>query len=413
MTLRLPTCAALALSVFLPPATLAAPAAALTGLARIPADTFAEGPPSGAGSGEPISANDRSGPFDGQPVQGFSSVQPGAAPGTFRFLSDNGFGARDNSADYLLRIYDVAPGFDEDDATARVVSHLGLSDPHGHVPFPIVNERTKSRLLTGADFDTESLVVARDGTLWIGDEFGPYILHFGADGRLLAPPVPTPDLDGARLDRSRIVTSPDYPAIAAGDPGISSSHGFEGMAASPDGRWLYAMLEGTVYGDLRGLLRLYRFDADAGRFDRFVGFYELDDAAHAIGDIATVNDRELLVIERDGKQGYEARFKKIFLVDLSRVDGRQAFHKTLLADLLDIHDPADLDDDGQTTFRFPFFTIENLLLLDERTLLVANDNNYPFSKGRGPDIDDTEIIRIELAEPLDYSGASTNEVASE
>lgn len=49
----------------------------LAGFASLPADTFSEGPPAGGddGSGNPISANGRTGPFPGQPVQGFSGVQ--------------------------------------------------------------------------------------------------------------------------------------------------------------------------------------------------------------------------------------------------------------------------------------------------------------------------------------------------
>ncbi|MEL6492684.1 MAG: hypothetical protein AAFQ95_22265 [Cyanobacteria bacterium J06621_3] len=48
-------------------------------------------------------------------------------------------------------------------------------------------------------------------------------------------------------------------------------------------------------------------------------------------------------------------------------------------------------------------TIEDVLVLDEKTILVANDNNYPFSIGRdfsGEAIDNNEIIQIQLAEPL-------------
>ena len=58
-----------------------------------------------------------------------------------------------------------------------------------------------------------------------------------------------------------------------------------------------------------------------------------------------------------------------------------------MADLLDIDDPNDLNIDGSTQFSFPFVTIEDVLILNENTILVANDNNYPFSVGRGPDID--------------------------
>jgi glycerophosphoryl diester phosphodiesterase len=48
----------------------------------------------------------------------------------------------------------------------------------------------------------------------------------------------------------------------------------------------------------------------------------------------------------------------------------------------------------------PFQTIEDVLVLDSKTILVANDNNYPFSIGRPPNIDNNEIVVIELDQPL-------------
>ncbi len=55
----------------------------LTGFASLPADTFAEGSPAGAD----ISANGRTGPFPGQPVQGFSGVQFAPNNGGFLLVS--------------------------------------------------------------------------------------------------------------------------------------------------------------------------------------------------------------------------------------------------------------------------------------------------------------------------------------
>jgi glycerophosphoryl diester phosphodiesterase len=174
-----------------------APDVILENFASFPADTFAEGPPAGGddGNGQPIAANGRTGPFESQPVQGFSGVQ--FAPnsnGSYWFLSDNGFGAKVNSSDYLLRIYQVAPSFDETaPATAQIEGFVQLSDPNNLIPFEIQNEGTSDRLLTGSDFDPESFVIADDGTIWVGEEFGPYLLHFSAEGELLQAPIPTPN----------------------------------------------------------------------------------------------------------------------------------------------------------------------------------------------------------------------------
>lgn len=172
----------------------------LAGFAFLPADTFAEGIPAGGddGEGNPIDANGRTGPFDGQPVQGFSGVQ--FAPdntGALWFLSDNGFGEQGNSADYLLRIYQADANFtgvENGDGTIEIENFIQLSDPNNLIDFDLVNEGSEDRLLTGADFDPESLVIDDRGDIWVGEEFGPYLLHFNSDGELLEAPIATPNV---------------------------------------------------------------------------------------------------------------------------------------------------------------------------------------------------------------------------
>ncbi|PZD71857.1 Glycerophosphodiester phosphodiesterase, periplasmic [Acaryochloris thomasi RCC1774] len=764
-----------------------APSSELVGFASLPADTFAEGPPAGNddGEGNPIDANGRTGPFEGQPVQGFSGVQFADRDGSFWFLSDNGFGAQENSADYLLRLYRADPSFvgsEGGDGSVEIEDFIQLSDPNGLIPFDIQNGDTTERLLTGADFDIESFVIGSNGDIYVGDEFGPYLLHFGANGTLLDAPIPTPnpvelntlnsqdpivighrgasgvlpehtleayrvaiaqgadfiepdlvstkdgvliarhepilddttnvaevfgsermstkfldgvettayfaedftlaeikqlravqsrnfrsqdfndafeiptfqevielvqeveaetgravgiypetkhptffDLQGLSLEEKLIdtlqetgftdpnrifiqsfefqnlielqamldaedlgdiplvqlygnatdganpdetfsvpfdirfnvqqrnnlveiygqefldaaenplsedtlysdldnpeflqvisqryaegagpwknnfllrdaletpvdadgdgvaeitsqltgevtsfvddahdaglqvhpytlrneerfltlnadgtsqtpeeeiqqlieigvdgfftdfpntgdlvrdqlvadqVRSPQNPDVQSGDAvaNINGSRGFEGLAISPDRQTLYPLLEGTVEGDPEGSLRIYDFDVASSEYQGVLGRYQLDDPSHAIGDFTAINASEYLVIERDGNQGEEAAFKKIFKVNLSDIDEEGFVRKEELVDLLDIQDPNDLNGDGETTFDFPFVTIEDVLVLDEDTLLVANDNNYPFSVGRGPDIDNNEIIQIKLEQPLD------------
>jgi glycerophosphoryl diester phosphodiesterase len=771
------------------------PIVELVGFASQPADTFASGP----SSGNLIDTENRPTPFANQPVQGFSGVQF-ANDGNYWFLSDNGFGSKSNSADFLLRIYQINPNFKtatEGTGETEWTDFIQLSDPNNLVPFDIVNESTSDRLLTGADFDLESLVIADDDTIWIGDEFGPYLLHFDANGVLLDAPIPTPNitnlntLDGQdpliighrgasgelpehtleaykraieqgadfiepdlvstkdgvliarhepilaqvelengaiKLDeqgkpivtsattniadkaefadrvkvkmldgnlvggwfaddftleeiktlgarqirsfrpqefndlyeiptldevidlvqqvetetgkkigiypetkhptyfddlglsleeplvetlleqgftdpnrifiqsfevanlldlknnllagtalentplvqlydefqvqpydivanfsdpnfdptavygtnvitaqtnygdlinqdeddsqnllsdfvadyasgigpwkRTIVLTEPldtpvdgngdgvaeiteqltgevlpviedahaaglqvhpytfrneerflvlkpdgtpqtaeeeyqqfiqlgvdgfftDFPAtgdkvrdqitedfvrslsnpdVLAGNvvANLSNSRGFEGMAYSPDRQTLYPLLEGAVLGDPANALRIYEFDVATQTFaDDLVGYYGLENASHAIGDFTPINDTEFLVIERDNEQGANAQFKKIFKIDISQTDENGYVEKEELVNLLNIADPGDLNGDGSQLFTFPFQTIENLIVLDETTLLVANDNNYPFSIGRGTDIDNTEFITLKLSEPLD------------
>ena len=69
--------------------------------------TFAPGPPSGTLLG-PAPINGVPVPFEGQPVQGFSATLP-AGHGRLWVMTDNGYGAIENSADFNLRVYLIKP----------------------------------------------------------------------------------------------------------------------------------------------------------------------------------------------------------------------------------------------------------------------------------------------------------------
>lgn len=217
---------ALTAVVLVPAAVGAAPADeppdVLVGRAVAPARTITDGPPSGLHLGEgPI--NGQEVPFEGQPFQGVSAVIPvledGRSTGRYWAMSDNGFGAIQNSADYHLRVYEVRPdwryaweGTSGGRGAVEVLGWFELSDPDGHVAWPITNELSPERVLTGADFDIESVRQAPDGTFWFGDEFGPFLLHTDESGRLLEPPVPLPDLTSEGAEPGDELRSPQNPA---------------------------------------------------------------------------------------------------------------------------------------------------------------------------------------------------------
>ncbi|MEU4411130.1 esterase-like activity of phytase family protein [Streptosporangium sp. NPDC023963] len=353
--------------------------ATLTGFASLPALTFVPGSePSGSQLGT-APVNGVTPPFAGQPVQGFSGIVR-RHDGTFDVLSDNGFGAKDNSADFLLRVHRVKPDFRREKVS--VLGGFNLSDPDRHVTWPLTRP---DRKLTGADFDVESIVRTLDGTYWIGDEFGPFLLHFSSSGRLLEAPVPLPG-----------VKAPENPSLNGEQPNLGRSKGFEGMARSVDGRKLYPLLEGTVTGDAAGTLRMNEFDLRRRAYTGKRWTYRLESPDNAIGDMIAVDRHRFLVIERDNLQGDAARTKRIYMVDTRHADLR----KTLVADLLDLANPRGLGGFGET-FRFPFQTIEDVVILDDRTLGVLDDNNFPSSAGRTPGKpDNNEFITVRLSRPL-------------
>jgi glycerophosphoryl diester phosphodiesterase len=368
--------------------------------ATLSADYIAEGPPSGAAV---TPANGRTGPFPGQVIPGFSGVIDNG-DGTLWGLPDNGFGAKDNSADFLLRLYLIEPDWETADGGSGdidVLDHISLRDPDHHLPFAIVNEETDERLLTGADFDIESVVQARDGSLWIGDEFGPFLLHVDADGVVLEAPVPF--VDGK---------SPQNPTLAEGEaPTVNRSRGFEAMAASRSGRFLYPIVEGQLANDDQPRRRwIYQFDTRKGAYTGKRWAYETDSDANVIGDAVMIGSQRMLVIERDDFDGAKAVTKKVFEIRLDRKDARGYVRKKLAADLLYIDNPAGIPADGGdafgvgSPFSFPMQSVETVVMMRDGRLLIANDNNYPGNAARAPGTpDDTELIVISPVREFDAS----------
>ncbi|MCU0842130.1 MAG: esterase-like activity of phytase family protein [Thiobacillaceae bacterium] len=438
-----PLTLALALAVGLS-ATAAGAANTLVGFASLHANTFADGPTSGqfAGAGafgNPLPLVDK------QPVQGFSAVLDGPVPGTFYVMQDNGFGAKANSADTLLRMFAVRPDFRTasggggtvspvDFATGAALpgfnasSYIQLRDPDQKLGFPIVASMAhypnggnnipvdaaiqNGRLLTGYDLDIESVRKDKDGNLWFGDEFGPFLVKTDATGKVLQREIPTPNTRG--FGSNPLVQSPQNPYLGGGAYNLNGSGGFEGMALNKSGTALYTLLEKRINDDPNAQrLIINEFDLASGAYTGNSHAYRMESASHAIGDFTAISDTQFLVIERDGRQGdptmpeytNPAQFKKIFKVDLSRTDAEGFAEKTEVVDLMNIADPDDLNGDGKTTFNFPFVTIEDVLVVDPSTLLVINDNNYPGSSGRAFGVsDNNEFILISLAQPVPEPG---------
>ncbi|MDR6875544.1 esterase-like activity of phytase family protein [Microbacterium barkeri] len=368
----------------------------LVARATLSADHLEEGPPSGALA---TPANGRTGPWEGQVIPGFSAMIDNG-DGTFWAQPDNGFGSKANSADFLLRSYLVRPDWETAEGGSgetAVERFISYNDRDNLLDFPIVNEGTEERLLTGADFDIESVVRAKDGTFWVGEEFGPFLLHFDAEGTLLEKPYA---LEGAK--------SPQNPYLSAGEtPRVRSSRGFEALAISTNGHYLYPVVEGAYADDADQRRReILEFDIRAGAYTGRTWSYQADQEANVIGDAFAVRGGDLLLVERDDFEGEQAVTKRVYRVALDSVDDDGYVEKTLALDALRIANPSGIGaGDGYGTgevFSLPVQSFETVVQLRGGDLLIGNDNNYPGNDARVPGTpDDTEfaVVSFEKTRP--------------
>lgn len=388
-----------------------------------------------------------------QPIPGWSGLLANS-DGTYLAMPDNGYGSKANSGDYLLGYYTISPSFKTaGDGTTNpgLVTNnafVAFNDANGflndgkgvdlQITADFTNYQTMNgaalvdsgiavdstiaskRLLTGFDFDIESVARGSNGTLWVGEEFGPYLLQFdAASGTLLRDPVAHPYLK-----------SPFNPEVLSGVEAatLGGSRGFESLAANGNGSLLYAVPEAApsvdalrpVPGDER-VLDIFEFDPEAGAYTDNVFKYMKDGNAVrngvVIGDMTHVADDKYILIERDGGSGVNAQIKRLYMIDLNVTDADGILIKRLVLDLLDINDPQDIGgplpnlEEGK--FNLPFDSIENVVMIDPYTLGVAIDTNYPFEDGRTCTTsencgwayptgipDNTEFVTIRFEQPL-------------
>ncbi len=369
----------------------------LAGRAVLPAETLAPGPASGAAVQPPF--NGIVFPRPSQPVLGFSAVIAGDRPGTYVAMPDNGYGSKANSADFLLRAYKVTPDFKTakgGSGAVQVGSFISFRDPNHKLTFPIVNETTTDRLLTGADLDPESLQRGRNGDLWMGEEFGPWILHFNSNGVLLDAPFALP---GGLM-------SPNNPFLGAGTATQPNSRGIEAMAISPDGKRLWATLEGATVADGTTSLRrrVFEFSTTTKSFTGREWNLKTESAPNMIADAWALDGHRMVVIERDAGRGVTAVFRNVDVVDLNKVAADGYVQKQPAVDLTNIADPNLISlpelHPGDVGIGNPFKvvceSIEAVQVLSASRLLLACDNNLP-NTGRNPNrADDTEIIVVDV-----------------
>lgn len=236
---------------------------------------------------------------------------------TFVMLADRG--PADGAAAYRTRFHVVRLAQDLEARTiaCELVRTVMLTDEHGAAL------SGHSGALDGADparsprFDPEGVRVARDGTVYVSDEYGPRVDAFSSEGkRSRRFEIPT----AFRVEHEGAVPEGEMPP--RNTKGRQPNRGLEGLALSPDGSTLWAILQspliqdGALNAKLKRVgvnVRVLAIDAASGAARQFV--YPLETPKHGVSEMLAVDERRMLVLERDGEAGAAAQVKGVYLAD--------------------------------------------------------------------------------------------------
>jgi hypothetical protein len=192
-------------------------------------------------------------------------------------------------------------------------------------------------------FDPEGASVSRLGNFFVSDEYGPFINEFSRQGRLIrrirVPEKfliehPTGDVDSAG---NSLELYPDH-----NTSGRQANRGMEGLAITPNGRYLVGMMQNALIQDngltyssatppappsRRGLNnRILKIDLITGKSWEYVYVVDAINQGRGVNDLLAINDHEFLAIERDnrsqvptpgsGNSPAAPNLKRIYKIDL-------------------------------------------------------------------------------------------------
>jgi glycerophosphoryl diester phosphodiesterase len=177
------------------------------------------------------------------------------------------------------------------------------------------------------------------------------------------------------------------------------------MAITPDGKNLYAILEGANIGDPDQNRRyMFEFSVKDKALTGRTWQYRTTLPNYMVGDMSALDEHRLVLIERDGGRGATAVFRELNVVDLRNVAADGFLVPRTVVDLTAIPDPNLISlpplHAGDVGLGNPFSvvceSVEAVHRVNGGTLLVGCDNNLP-NPGRNPGLaDDNEFILVHV-----------------
>ncbi|WP_454790896.1 esterase-like activity of phytase family protein [Mycolicibacterium lutetiense] len=302
--------------------------------------------------------------LDGTVIGGLSGISYDPAADLYYIISD------DRSANGPARFY-----------TARItLSDNGIGDVEFVGAHPWLNRDAQP--FRPLDIDAVPPVVPPDPEA-IAFDARRQRLYWTSEGerRVEGPGAPIlldPWVRSARLDGSFLgeFTLPEALRMSAGEHGPRRNSALEGLTLTPDGRYLWAAMEGPGYDDgpspdeqHGARTRVIRIDAESGAVDGQYT-YPLEPVGagpggdNGLSDLVALDDKNFLVIERGFGTHVAVRIYRASLVD-----GSAEMTKTLLADLTSTPGLAPLDN-------IEGITLGPKLADGRQSVIAVSDDNF-------------------------------------
>jgi hypothetical protein len=174
----------------------------------------------------------------------------------------------------------------------------------------------------GNAFDPEGIVVHPvTGNLFVSDEYGPSVYEFDRSGAMVQRFTTPSNL--IPRDASNV---PNFADDTGNTLGKRTNRGFEGLAISPDGKYVYAMLQSAMLDEGGGsgtVNRIVKFDVATGQqVAQYAYQMQGSSQGRGISALVAINDHEFLVLERNNRGvGVGADFappnKKVYQIDIT------------------------------------------------------------------------------------------------
>jgi len=256
------------------------------------------------------------------------------------------YGSGPTSQDQLTMTYKTSNLFREPKKNTTGLDPQGVRPASGNLPpLPIASNGRIS-------VDDEGVVYPGDGTMWVSDEYGPYVYHYSAPGKLIGvirPPeafVPKRLNNGVAVDDFSANAPPQGQTYNKGNPvsGRQNNQGAEGLAISPDGKTLFILLQSALIQDLKATsaatirtsrrnARMLAYDI-SGATPTLTGEYVVqlpqypsptvagETLTAAQSEIRALNDHQFLIISRDSGAGHGLAlagsvYRGVDLIDIS------------------------------------------------------------------------------------------------